>query len=272
MRGYLSVTGMNSGTIPVEERVEIYRDPGDTEEVIAETPDNKHRLGVKDVTVSRKKNDTPPVVVQPRQSSIEIRNKQNTNGVRIVEDDEERELAEGRTVTVSDTTAITIGYQTRLRLTLKREARTEIDIGGDVSGDIVAGDQKNIDASTRVVDSVVNRSNVGGEEEAKVDESVLNRSNVGDEQAGPSGNGSIGSADGPPPGTSRDPSDSENGDTQKHCQIHERMYTGEVCPECAQKQPAEATIDKTKYCMYCGTEIPASASTCPDCGQRFPDR
>ena len=253
MKAYLSVIGADAGAVPVEDRVEIYRDPGDTERILAMTPEKAYELGVKDITVSRLKNETPPVVVEARHSSIEIRNENNTNGVEVNKQDGIKDLSEGRILTISDTAVISLGYQTEIRIAVEREAKTEFNIDGSVEGDVVGGDQTNIDRSTNVVDSVVNRSDISGEGDGEtVEDSVVNRSSVSERESG------------------EQVHDDDSGDTQNRCDKHDRLYTSDVCPECAaEKRPARD--QQTKYCMFCGTEITFEASVCPDCGEEFPD-
>lgn len=251
MRGYLSVPKGDSGRISVDSPVKIYRDSERDQEVIARTNQGEYELGVRDVTVSRLKDGTVPVIIAPRQSHIEIKNKCNSNGVTVVCDGDKTELDQGLATTVNDTAKITIGYQTKLRLRVEKEAKTEINVGGDVSGDVVAGNQTNVDESTRVVDSVVNRSEISGEGEAQVDDSVVNRSQIdGNSQQTPS----------------------SEGDTRKCCEIHDLIYTGKMCPKCDTNQAsAEDQASETKFCLYCGRAIPVNATACPECHEELPD-
>lgn len=251
MRGYLSVPGSDSGRISVDSRIEIYRDAEREQEIIARTSEGECELGVRDVTVSRSKDGTAPVIVEPRQSYIEIKNKCNSNGVTVVCDGDSTELEQGLTTTIDDTAQITIGYQTEFRLRVEKEAKTEVNVGGDVAGDVVAGDQTNVDESTRVVDSVVNRSEISGDGGAKVDDSVVNRSQIGGEP------------------TEESVSDS---DTQKHCEAHDLMYSGEICPKCETEGVAtESEGEETKFCLFCGTAIAITATVCPECNKQLPD-
>lgn len=244
MRGYLSVLGVDSGAIRVDSRVAIYRDPEeDSQEIIARKPGKTHRVDVRDVTVSRLKNGTPPVIIEPRQSCIEICNRCNTNGVTVVCDDDERNLSEGRLIRVEDTSTITVGYQTEFRLTVKEEATTQIDIGGDVGGDVVAGDR--VDRGTEVIDSVVNRADVGGEAGSTVEDSIVNRSTVGGQAETSENSG-------------------EESDTQNHCQEHQRMYSGDVCPDCA-KERATVPPGNETFCMFCGTPVATNETVCLEC-------
>jgi membrane protease subunit (stomatin/prohibitin family) len=127
----------------------------------------------------------------------------------------------------------------------------------EVEGDYVTGDK--VDRSTSVEDSVLNRSDVGGEAAAdgsgarpgragsvEVDDSVVNRSNVG-------GGG------GPAAGDQSGARSSDATDTQNFCPTHERTYQGEECPDCA------AAND---YCEDCGAELPGRVKFCPSCGSQ----
>lgn len=240
MNGYLSVVGSESGAVRVDSTVEIYRDPDMSHEIVARTKGKVIPLGVQDITVSRLSGGSLPVVIEPRQSYIEISNGGNTNGVTVVSDEETVELDEGRTTRVNDVAKITVGYQTEFRLTVEREFKTEIEVEGDVKGDFVAGDQKNVDQSTTVDDSVVNRSSIDGESDDNTDMTQ--------------------------PEDGNDPNDDT--DTRNWCETHDLFYTGDTCPECADEQQSLGT-GKIKFCMFCGTEIPATASVCPDCGERL---
>lgn len=251
MRGYLSVAEADSGSIPLDSRVGIYRDGSGSHSVCASTAQGEHELGVSDVTVSREKNGTPAVVIEPRQSHIEIRNEQNANGVLVAGDGDRVELDKGRTTRIEDTATVRVGFHTKLRLTVEREAKTEINVGGNVGGDVVAGDDKSVDERTQVVDSVVNRSEIGADGGAEIEDSVVNGSTVG------------------PESTAESHSDS---DTQNYCEVHERMYTAETCPMCqAERSSANDESEETKFCMFCGTKIPAVAKVCPDCGKQLPN-
>ena len=95
------------------------------------------------------------MVIEPQQSYIEIHNKQNSNGITVVCDGDRTELEEGLTTTIDDTATITVGYQTEFRLSVKREAKTEINVGGDVSGDVVAGDQERTERQQRIAPDAV---------------------------------------------------------------------------------------------------------------------
>lgn len=264
MRAYLTVPDTDAGQLVVDSRVELYRDPEQSHSVCARRDGETHELGVSDGTVSRRKDGTPPVVIEPRESHIEVHNRRNSNGVTVECDDGRTELPKGRTETVSETAWIELGYRTTLVMRVKKEAR--INVEGPVSGDVVTGDQTNIDERTQVVDSVVNRSEIDGDGNGTVEDSVVNRSQVAGDGSGTVEDSVVNRSQ---VGAEGQPDDS---DTKNRCEKHDRMYTSDVCPECQAEQSASDEPAETQFCLYCGTEMVATASVCPDCGNEFPGR
>ena len=183
MRGYLSVSSIDSGRIPIDSWTAIYRDPDETQQIIVETENRTQEIGIADATVSRKKGSDIPIVIKPREERIEIHNNCNSNGVTVVSEGEEHEIPEGYIETVSSDAEITIGYHTELQLTTKRDAKKQVINQGD--GQVVMGD--NYDQSTNLGDdNVINRSDIGGEEPASMgDDNIVNRSDVGGETTDP---------------------------------------------------------------------------------------
>lgn len=167
MRGYLSVSSIESGRIPVESWTAIYRDPGETEQIIVETEDQTQDIGIADATVSRKKGSDIPIVIKPREDQIEIHNNCNSNGVTVVSEGEEHEIPQGYLETVSSDAEIIIGYHTELQLTTERDAKKQVIY----------------DQSTNIGDdNIINRSDIGGQEPADMgDDNIVNRSDVGGE-------------------------------------------------------------------------------------------
>jgi len=262
MRGYLWVVDRSPGKVPIESRTEVYRDPNGTQQVLAATTEQTHELGVSDPTVSRRKNGQAPIEIVARDDCLEIRNERNTNGVTVRTKGDEVQLEKGYVERIRRDASVEIGYQTELRVTVERDARVEVH-----GGDYVAGDKR--EENTVIEDSVVNRSNVGTdpsspetrtgptptkkESSTTIEDSVVNRSNVGGDPGGPR------------------ETDSDDPDTKEFCEDHQRAYT-DVCPECAGREPASSGSrsstgdpDETKFCMYCGTEIPMAARVCPAC-------
>jgi len=120
MRGFLSVDGIEF-EVPVEGPVEIYREPGQSQEVVARTDNRAYALGLGDATVSRLDEGTPPVVVKPYQSSIAIQNRGNANAVTVRHNGGFTELDTGETTTVTGNAEIAVGYQTTLELEIEEQ-------------------------------------------------------------------------------------------------------------------------------------------------------
>jgi hypothetical protein len=245
MKGYLTPEQGGAGAVPIESQAEVYRDPDSGQEVTVATDGSESSLGVADVTVSRKKNGTAPVVLKPESECIEVRNRGNTNGVVVRTDGDHKELQEGFSARLRRDAVLQIGHQTKLRLTIEREAREEYVIGGDVDadGDVVMGEQRNVDQRTTVEDVVAKEIEVDGDSPAEVRDTVANDMRVG-----------------------------ANGDdespTQNVCEDH-GTYTGQVCPKCESTDDASSEGD-SKYCIFCGDTVPTSAQACPECGKEFP--
>lgn len=197
MRGYISPLS-SEGRISLDSKTEIYRDPEHSRAVVAEQKGEKVRLGVSDVTVSRKKNGTAPVVLDPKDNFIEVHNNGNSNGVVIESSSGKQKVREGFVETVQTDTDLKIGYNTILCVIVETVSEvTNIEHAGE--GDVVAGDKKveNVDKSTEVgQDAVVNRLNTHNTEE----------------------------------------SGSSEADTKSFCEKHEIAYEGEVCPKCAKER------------------------------------
>ena len=261
MRGYLSVIDSDSGAVRVDSRTEIFRALDERQTVLIRADGDETDLGVRDATVSRLKNDRPPIVLEPRRSCIEVHNRHNTNGVTVVCDDDRTELDEGQMMMIDDSSRIAVGY-TEFWLRVEQEATTRIEVDGDIDGDVIAGDQTKVDESTRVADSVVNRSDVGGDEGATVDDSVVNRSSVGSVESG-----TTASDDSTVRGENPD-----DADTKNRCEIHDTLYSGDVCPGCEAKREAPGIGGaETIFCMFCGADVPAAPESCPECGEQLPD-
>lgn len=268
MRGYLSVRGGDE-RIPLEQRTEIYRDPDDGEQILVETETSSVSLGLADVTVSRKRDGKAPIVIEPRADCIEVRNEGNTNGLTIVASEKNVDVGTGYLKRIRRDARLEIGYHTVLTLEVEREAREEYVIEGDVaaSGDVVMGDATEIDRSTTVEDSVVNRSDIGGEGGAEVTDSVVNRSNVGGEGDAEGKDNRRARAEDQPKKSNPTSAttDEEEEDTQSFCETHQLAYSSNVCPKCNASFSDDDSTE-TKFCMHCGNSISMDASVCPACG------
>jgi hypothetical protein len=293
MRGYLSPVGRDS-EIPVEGVTEVYRDPGDSQQVMVETDGRPVPVGVADPTVSRKKGDDAPVRLVPHSESIEVQNRGNTNGVAVDPSGRDVEIDEGHSRRIQNTTVVQIGYQTRLKLTVEREKRF-----GHVEGDVMLGGTKVEDAvvgpDARIGDGGANASEANapganadsGGGPTRVDDSVVGPdAEVGDETE------VTDSVVGPRASVGGD----GDTDTESFCATHQRTYSGEACPACASGSTGESAgasapggssagpagsgassrspdggDGETKFCIYCGTSIPSTAQVCSSCGESQPD-
>jgi hypothetical protein len=236
MRGYLSAEDADGGRIPLGSRTELYRKPDENNRVVVESEGKVRPLGVADATVSRKKNGHAPVTFTPRSEFVEIRNEGNTNGVTVTTGGDEFEVEEGFVETVTRDATINVGYRTTLRLTVEREASVEQNVVHQGEGDVVVGDQTNVDRSTTVGDdNVINRSTIDGAE-ARGDGSTTAGGGTGsaaDATSRPAycidcGTELVG--DGVCPECDDQADDAT--DTVQFCERHERTFTGEACPEC----------------------------------------
>jgi hypothetical protein len=253
MQGYITAEGSTKGGVPIESDTAIYRDSDESEQVLAQTADRIVSLGVADVTVSRKKDDTAPVVISPQSEFIEIQNNGNTNGVTVVEQGEKRSIAEGHVENVTRDASITIGYQTELQLTIERESKVEQNVVYEGDGDVVMGDS--IDKSTSIGDdNVINRSEIGGPEAAADvgDDNIINRSNISE------GNSPARTDDGQHR-TRQNPSETDRSQSST-----------------SERGQSDDTQD-VRFCMGCGTELTPQAVYCPSCGRKIenssdPDR
>lgn len=265
MKGYLKPTSGGAGSVSIDTRTEIYRDPDEGQEIVVAKDGSVSSLGIADVTVSRKQGDSAPVVIEPESECIEVRNQGNSNGVVVDEaDGAETELAEGFSARVRRDAELTLGFNATFRLTVEREARQEYVIEGDVQGgEVVMGDKD--DNSTVVEDVVAKRLNVddGGEGATEVRDAVANEMNVGDADTTTAAH----------PEQRSDPVREDTSTTQGVCETHGITYTGTVCPKCAREQQsgAQQSQRETKYCLFCGDEIPELAQVCPACGEDLPD-
>ena len=150
-------------------------------------------------------------------------------------DDLVDEAVSAATDAVDDADDVVVGEQTKRvdRSTTVVDDSTEVHDRSTTVSDSVVSDSE-IDAGaddgegkTVVDDSVVNDSAVGGAGETEVEDSVLNDATVGDE--------------------------------------HVESAVGDVGG--GEPDPDPAADDESAFCIYCGTEIPATAGFCPACGE-----
>lgn len=126
MRAYLTPLGQVDDTsrqIDLEEgaRVGVYRDG---QQVVVETPDGTEDLGVRDVTVSRKKGGEPPVSFRAVGNAVEIRNHpESTNALTLRRRlGGDHSVPPGETERVTESCVVEVGFNAEIRLTIKEEA------------------------------------------------------------------------------------------------------------------------------------------------------
>lgn len=288
VQGYLSAPD-EAGQIEIDGRTELYRDPDRGHRVVVAVEGSETVLGVADATVSRRQGEAP-VVFEPAATCIEVHNQGNSNGLTVVTDGRTEEVPEGRMTTVERDATVSVGVTAELELVVERAASvTNVYHQGE--GDVVTGDVTNVDRSTTVTDSVVNRSDIGGDDgegAADVDDSVVNRSSLGGEDGA-----SARSANGNQPGDRA--TDDASARTHRVCDDH-GPYQGPVCPDCETERKTEPaaspgsaaesptpnagtepasdpgeSADPEEFCIYCGESVPAGAAFCPACGEQLPE-
>lgn len=137
MRAYLTPLGQVDDTmrrIDLDEgnRVGVYRD-GQT--VLAESPDETYELGVRDVTVSRKKGGRAPVEFTAVRDGVEIHaHPEATNDVTVRTGTRELSVGPGETERVTDSCRVQIGYNAAVRLTVE-------DTGRSSTGDTLSAEE-----------------------------------------------------------------------------------------------------------------------------------
>lgn len=163
----------------------------------------------------------------------------------------------------------------------------------EAGGDIVAGSQEksvektdvtDIDQSTTVVDdstethdenttvedSVVNRSDIdGGEGSTEVADSVINRSNVGGSEDRDTNRGQK-----PKPKGENSTEDSASpNQPERQSEVmnrHGQPPQREADELKRLSEPKEGgSASETKFCLYCGEEIPEQATCCPICDEEL---
>jgi hypothetical protein len=124
MRAYLTPLGQvddQSRQIDLAEgvRVGVYRDG---QQVLVETPEGTDDLGVRDVTVSRKKGGEPPVSFRAVGGGVEIRNHpESTNALTLRQRvGAEQSIEPGETARMTESCVVEVGFNAEVRLTVKQ--------------------------------------------------------------------------------------------------------------------------------------------------------
>lgn len=175
-------------------------------------------------------------------------------------------------------------------------ATQDLDID-ETSGDVVVGSQEKShnqtdvtdidqsttridkskevnDESTTVEDSVVQGSDIGGEGNAEVRDSVVKDSNIAGSTSDRGGGRKLSGESTEQEKPDR-PGELQPTEGQRRTQPNNRQQTADEQPSPVSKKRPQSSGDsqsgrefkETKFCLYCGAEIPERASQCPDCGE-----
>lgn len=125
MEAYLSPIGSDADDlrrIVIEDSIGVYRDGND---VVATVKGEPLNLGIRDPTVSRIKNGSPPVRFYLRDGDAVVENAGNTNGVTIDTGVRTISVESGATRSLAQDCTIEIGFNTKLQLSIEKEEVTE---------------------------------------------------------------------------------------------------------------------------------------------------
>lgn len=129
MDGYISIADEENEVqvVAVENEVGFYR--GEDHKIFLEKGDGDHELGVRDVTVSSRRSDGPPITIRSNEKSLSIHNNDNTNAITVRSLRDEAKISKDEYKDVRDDCLIELGYTAEVLLTVE-ESKTgseEID-------------------------------------------------------------------------------------------------------------------------------------------------
>lgn len=117
---FLSATGSsNSGNpVPIDEETEIgvYRKDDGTDKVQLAVNDETRGIGILDRSVSRMREDGPPVRISRQEDKIKIHNIDNASAIDIDAPGSQKMLKRGEESLVSNDCTVKVGYNTELLL------------------------------------------------------------------------------------------------------------------------------------------------------------
>lgn len=114
--------------IPVDDDpVGIYRLDDDSYRIVAEQNGRTIELGPTDASVSRKKDDRPPVELSPTDRGIEVQNRNSTNPISVDTTPGIEELDKGEWIEITEDCVIELGFKAKIRANVRGtpEAQTE---------------------------------------------------------------------------------------------------------------------------------------------------
>jgi hypothetical protein len=104
----------------------VYRQDDGSNEVSVTVGDETHRLGIRDASVSRMRDDGAPVRISRDEDAVEIWNFDNVGDITVSAPGKYIELGKGDRTSISNDCMIEVGYNTELLLTSEIEqAETE---------------------------------------------------------------------------------------------------------------------------------------------------
>jgi len=129
MNGYISIADEENEVqfVAVENEVGFYR--GQDHEIFLEKGNEDHELGVRDVTVSSRRSDGPPITISSNGKSLSIHNKDNANAIKVRSLRDETKISKSEHTTITDDCLIELGYTAEVLLTVEdsKAGSEEID-------------------------------------------------------------------------------------------------------------------------------------------------
>lgn len=125
MQAYLSPIGSDADDlrrIVIDDSIGVYRDGND---IVATVEDQTLDLGVRDPTVSRMKDGSPPIQFDLNDERVLVRNAGNTNGVTIDTGIRSMSVEPGSRCEVTQDCTIEAGFNTELQLSIEKEEAEE---------------------------------------------------------------------------------------------------------------------------------------------------
>ncbi len=136
LNGYISIADEEKEEvrlIEIKNEVGFYRD--ENKQVVVETKDEKHNLGVRDVSVSGRRDDGPPIAIRSNNGSLSIHNVDNKNPITVHRLQNETELSKSESIDITDDCLIKLGYAAEVLLTVENTKNSsEIIDAPDLDG------------------------------------------------------------------------------------------------------------------------------------------
>ena len=102
-----------------DDPVGVYRLDDDSYRVVAEQNGRSIELGPKDASVSRKKNDRPPVELSPTDRGIKVQNRNSTNPISVDTTAGPTELDQGEWIEITEDCVVELGFSVQIRANVR---------------------------------------------------------------------------------------------------------------------------------------------------------